>query len=404
MRTLASALDMLLSGDLSRAGDILIQRYKALEESAVSGHWDLATELEAVAHRETTLTSDQERRRAPAQESPLADSDPLSSVPERWRRCAHLGTRRASSNADWGPSHSQGRRRRSTAWALTDRSTAGGRRGPAWRRAGQAHRRAATSRAEASSQAFAGGKRQRARTGGRSRPSSAAQRERAPQPRRQSRRRATRRRQATRGSKRQGSPPAFTSTQQVTSTRRSGARPTCRQRQPRRPRRGATAQRRQGRQQRRQSWQGWRWSAAGTTACKRRGQGPEGRRQARPAERWAPSGKAEPFPESSMTDLSCAGAMDDVDGEETGEARLLGLTSSETGFELLREAQHDTRGLGSWIELLRLEGHSRLASGTQQNASREVMPLPVPTLARSFQLRSAASFQASSPSLTSGRP
>ena len=66
MRTLASALDMLLSGDLSRAGDILIQRYKALEESAVSGHWDLATELEAVAHRETTLTSDQERHRAAA--------------------------------------------------------------------------------------------------------------------------------------------------------------------------------------------------------------------------------------------------------------------------------------------------------------------------------------------------
>ena len=102
------------------------------------------------------------------------------------------------------------------------------------------------------------------------------------------------------------------------------------------------------------------------------------------AERWAPSGKAEPFPESSVKDLSCAGTMDDVDGEEIGEARLMGLTSSETGLELLWEAQRDTRGLGSWIELLRLEGHSRPAFGTHQNASREVMPLPVPK--RGYQL------------------
>ena len=70
--------------------------------------------------------------------------------------------------------------------------------------------------------------------------------------------------------------------------------------------------------------------------------------------------------------------MDDVGFLEDGEARLLGLTASATGLELLWEFQHDTRGLGSWIELLRKEGHSRPASGTHRNASREVMPLPVP--------------------------
>ena len=79
-----------------------------------------------------------------------------------------------------------------------------------------------------------------------------------------------------------------------------------------------------------------------------------------------------------MTDFSCAGTINDLGCSEDGEARLLGLTASETGLELLWEVQHDIRGLGSWIELFRKEGHSRPASGTHRNASREVMPLPVP--------------------------
>ena len=42
MRTLACAIDSLNEGDLARCGDVLISRYKALEEAARTGSLDLA--------------------------------------------------------------------------------------------------------------------------------------------------------------------------------------------------------------------------------------------------------------------------------------------------------------------------------------------------------------------------
>ena len=64
MKTLAVALDSLLEGSLGRTGDLLIARYKALEESVRSGHWDVAAELEAVPVQEGGLTSEAEMLRA----------------------------------------------------------------------------------------------------------------------------------------------------------------------------------------------------------------------------------------------------------------------------------------------------------------------------------------------------
>ena len=48
LRTLAEALDLLLAGDLSRVGDILMQRFRAVEMAATDGRWDLAQHLELI--------------------------------------------------------------------------------------------------------------------------------------------------------------------------------------------------------------------------------------------------------------------------------------------------------------------------------------------------------------------
>ena len=69
MKTLAVAIDSLLEGGLARTGDLLVARYKALEESVKSGHWDVASELEAVPSRESGLASEEEIIRATAQQA-----------------------------------------------------------------------------------------------------------------------------------------------------------------------------------------------------------------------------------------------------------------------------------------------------------------------------------------------
>ena len=48
MRTLAEALDALLSGNLAQAGDIMMQRFRACEMSVQEGDWTLAQHLELI--------------------------------------------------------------------------------------------------------------------------------------------------------------------------------------------------------------------------------------------------------------------------------------------------------------------------------------------------------------------
>ena len=61
MATLAEGVDCLIDGDLARLGDILLQRYKALERSVEdSGAWAVAQELEVIEHAGVGLASYEE--------------------------------------------------------------------------------------------------------------------------------------------------------------------------------------------------------------------------------------------------------------------------------------------------------------------------------------------------------
>jgi len=48
MRTLAEGIDAILAGDLGRAGDILMQRFRACEVNVLEGDWSLARHLELI--------------------------------------------------------------------------------------------------------------------------------------------------------------------------------------------------------------------------------------------------------------------------------------------------------------------------------------------------------------------
>ena len=63
---MAAAIDALVEGDSMRAGDLLMGRFKALEESVNSGTWALAQELEVLPRNELGLHSEGERHRAAA--------------------------------------------------------------------------------------------------------------------------------------------------------------------------------------------------------------------------------------------------------------------------------------------------------------------------------------------------
>ena len=67
MRTLAMALDCLGRGDLPSLGDLLAQRFKALETSVVDGSWSVARRLELVP-QDAMLASTQERKAAAKEE------------------------------------------------------------------------------------------------------------------------------------------------------------------------------------------------------------------------------------------------------------------------------------------------------------------------------------------------
>ena len=48
MRTLSESLDAVIRGEPARAGDIMMQRFRAIEMSISDGHWNLAQHLELI--------------------------------------------------------------------------------------------------------------------------------------------------------------------------------------------------------------------------------------------------------------------------------------------------------------------------------------------------------------------
>ena len=64
LRTLAEALDHLAQGRLPQVADLLMQRFKALEQSISDGHWGLASQMELVEEGGKTLASAKEQRTA----------------------------------------------------------------------------------------------------------------------------------------------------------------------------------------------------------------------------------------------------------------------------------------------------------------------------------------------------
>ena len=63
LRTLAEALDMLLTGQLAQLGDLLMQRFKAVEVAAVDG-WAIAKHLELIPSAGLSSISNMERKLA----------------------------------------------------------------------------------------------------------------------------------------------------------------------------------------------------------------------------------------------------------------------------------------------------------------------------------------------------
>ena len=68
MRTLAQGLDNLAAGRLAEVGDVLMQRYKAVELAATEGNWDLAQRLEVIPDTRPAAVSHEERHAAAAEE------------------------------------------------------------------------------------------------------------------------------------------------------------------------------------------------------------------------------------------------------------------------------------------------------------------------------------------------
>lgn len=64
LRTLAECLDRLNEGRLAEVGDILMQRFKALEQAIADGHWGVAQELEIIGEASGGLASTSEQRAA----------------------------------------------------------------------------------------------------------------------------------------------------------------------------------------------------------------------------------------------------------------------------------------------------------------------------------------------------
>ena len=61
LQTFSLAIDALLEGNLGFVGDILMQRYKAIEASMAEGCWDLARHYELIPPMSATTVSASER-------------------------------------------------------------------------------------------------------------------------------------------------------------------------------------------------------------------------------------------------------------------------------------------------------------------------------------------------------
>ena len=61
LRTIAEALDSLGNGNLPKTADLLVQRFKAVEESVKKGSWEDSSFLELIQRDAVGLTSQQEK-------------------------------------------------------------------------------------------------------------------------------------------------------------------------------------------------------------------------------------------------------------------------------------------------------------------------------------------------------
>ena len=61
LRTLALALDHLMTGNVASTADVLVQRWKAVESAIQEGNWHLARQLELLPFQDVGLSNDAER-------------------------------------------------------------------------------------------------------------------------------------------------------------------------------------------------------------------------------------------------------------------------------------------------------------------------------------------------------
>ena len=64
LRTLAEALDLLTLGKIAEVGDVLMQRFKAVELASQEGNWRIAQHLELIPDTGVSASSYKERRAA----------------------------------------------------------------------------------------------------------------------------------------------------------------------------------------------------------------------------------------------------------------------------------------------------------------------------------------------------
>ena len=66
LRTLAEGLDLLMEGKLAELGDLLMQRYKAVETASSDASWDIARHYELIPDTSVSTVSFSERAAATA--------------------------------------------------------------------------------------------------------------------------------------------------------------------------------------------------------------------------------------------------------------------------------------------------------------------------------------------------
>ena len=64
MRTISEALDMLLQGRSAEMGDVLMQRFKAIETAAKDDSWGVASRLELIPPAGASAVDHEERELA----------------------------------------------------------------------------------------------------------------------------------------------------------------------------------------------------------------------------------------------------------------------------------------------------------------------------------------------------